>query len=104
VALLIRENREDEATEEEREAHKKTVASGKKTLRTRNCNTWAIKSKEVQDEMLEFGSQKAHELTDLSTRDVFKNLKIDEGHASAFSELLLGVKKKPSGFLVKLKN
>ena len=53
VALLIREKRVDEATEEEREEHKKFVASGKKNKY--NCNTWVIKST-VQDKVLEFGN------------------------------------------------
>jgi len=47
------------------------VASGKKNKY--HCNTWVIKST-VQDKVLEFGNQRACELTDLSTRDVAKVL------------------------------
>ena len=65
VALLIREKRADEATEGEREEHKKGVVSGKKAMCKYNCNIWVIKSK-VQDKVLEFGKQKACELTDSS--------------------------------------
>ena len=119
VALLIKENRADEATEEEREEHKKGVASGKKGACEYNCNTWVIKST-VQDKVLEFGDQRARELTGLSTNDVFKFLiasgvntsfgtvmksmkwKIDEGVSASYSELLLGKKKKQSGILVML--
>ena len=117
MALLIREKRVDEATEEEREDHRKFVASGKKNKY--NCNTWVIKST-AQDEVLEFGNQKACELTGLSTKDVSKFLiasgvntnvgtvktsmrsKIDEGISASYSELFLGKKKKQSGILVML--
>ena len=81
------------------------VASGKKNKY--HCNTWVIKST-VQDKVLEFGNQKACELTGLSTRDVSKFLiasgvktsvatvkrymksKIDEGVSASYSELFLG--------------
>jgi len=119
VALLIREKRADEATEEEREENKKGVASGKKGACEYHCNTWAIKSK-VQEEVLEFGKQKACELTGLSTTDVANfliasevntsfatvmrsmKLKIEEKKSASYSELLLGIgkKKKQSGILV----
>ena len=83
------------------------VASGKKGVCEYNCNTWAIKST-VQDKVLEFGNQRACELTNLSTRDVSKFLiasgvkitvdtvrismksKIDECVSASYSELLLG--------------
>ena len=95
------------------------VASGKKGACEYNCNTWAIKST-VQDKVLEFGIQRACELTDLSTRNVAKfliasgvntssgtimtsmKLKIDECVSASYSELLLGKKKKKSGILVML--
>ena len=49
-----------QSLEEEREAHKEFVVSGKKGSRIHNCKTWAIKSKEKQDKMLDFESQKDH--------------------------------------------
>ena len=55
--LLIREKREDEVTEKERETHRKRAERCKEMNRTHNSNTWVIKSK-VQDEVLEFGKQK----------------------------------------------
>jgi len=119
VALLIRESCTDEATEEEREEHKKSVVTGTKGVCEYNWNTWAIKST-VQDKVLEFGNQRACELADLSTRNLLKVLiasgvntsfgtvmtsmksKIDEGVSASYSELLLGKKKKQSGILVRL--